>query len=136
VTLKGPLRDYFLSTFSLSATEGPTASPPEIQSLPQSDWPHIAKNDKEVTRKPIVVSKPEPWYTEGARNAGTTGTIVLRVIFFSTGEVGNIVVVRGLPKGLTEKATEAAQHVTFIPATKDGAFASYWMELRYNFSLQ
>jgi TonB family protein len=129
------LRDYFLSAFSLSGTDGPTASPPEIQSLPLSDSPDIATNGKQVTRKPVVVSKPEPSYTDDARNAGITGTVVLRVVFASSGEVTNIHVVRGLSKGLTEQATEAARHLTFIPATKDGRFVSYWMELQYNFGL-
>lgn len=129
------LRDYFLSTFSLSGTDAPTGSPPESQSLPLSNWQHIATNEKQVTRKPVVVSKPEPLYTDEARKAGITGTVVLRVIFFSSGEVGNIFVVRGLPKGLTESAIEAAKHLRFIPGTKDRAFISHWLELQYNFDL-
>ncbi|MFN2577640.1 MAG: energy transducer TonB [Pyrinomonadaceae bacterium] len=132
----GPLRDYFLSTFSLSgADESMSNSPPQITTLPQSDSTEIATGGKQVTRKPIVVSKPEPWYTDDARNAGITGTVVLRVVFASSGEITNMHVVRGLSKGLTEQAIEAARHLTFIPATKDGRFVSYWMELQYNFGL-
>lgn len=129
-----PLRDYFMSTFSLSGTTDSTASPPEVKNLVLSEWPHIATNEKEVT-KPVVVSKPAPSYSDEARKAGITGTVVLRVIFWSSGEVGNIVVVRGLSNGLTEQAVEAARHLTFIPATRDGAFVSHWMELQYNFGL-
>lgn len=130
------LRDYFLSTFSLSSTEGPTGNPPSvIPTLPQSDSPEIATGGKQVTRKPVVVSKPEPSYTDDARGAGITGTVVLRVVFASSGEVTNIHVVRGLSRGLTEQAIEAARHLTFIPAIKDGRSVSYWMELQYNFGL-
>jgi TonB family protein len=131
-----PLRDYFLSTFSLTETEAPIGGPSTSSSTapPQFNSNEIA-GGKQTTRKPVLVSKPEPSYTEEARNAGITGTVVLRVIFSSTGEVTNIRVVNGLSKGLTETAIEAARHVTFIPGTKDGAFISYWMELQYNFGL-
>ena len=130
------LRDYFLSTLSLSGTNDSTANPPsDIQSLPQTGSSEIATNGKQVTRKPVVVSKPEPWYTEDALSAGITGTVILRVVFASSGEVTNMHVVRGLSKGLTEQAIEAARHLTFIPATKDGRFVSYWIELQYNFGL-
>jgi TonB family protein len=135
------LRDYFLSTFSLSKANGfdtnvmVSAPPPETSNLPQSDSSEVAAGAKQVTRKPVVVSKPEPWYTDDARRAGITGTVVLRVVFASSGEVTNIHVVRSLSKGLTENAIEAAHHLTFIPATKDGRFVSYWMELQYNFGL-
>ena len=81
------------------------------------------------------MSKPEPVYTDDARSAGLTGTVVLRVWFNRSGEVTNIRVVNGLPKGLTERAIEAARHLTFIPGTKDGEFISYSMDLQYNFNL-
>jgi len=130
------LRESFLSTFSLSDSDGPNENPPpEMAPLPQSDSSEIATGGKQVTRKPIIVSKPEPSYTHDAQRAEITGTVVLRVVFSSSGEVTNIRVVRGLSSGLTEKAIEAAHHLTFIPGTKDGRFISYWMELQYNFGL-
>jgi TonB family protein len=136
------LRDYFLSTFSLSKVDGSTganstvnAPPLESSELPEANSSEIASGGKQVTRKPVVVSKPEPWYTDDARRADITGTVVLRVVFSSSGEVTNIHAVRGLSRGLTENAIEAAHHLTFIPAIKDGRFVSYWMELQYNFGL-
>ncbi len=135
------LRDYFLSTFSLSKLEDSTGAnstvypPPESSELPAINSSEIASGGKQVTRKPVVVSKPEPWYTDEGRRANVTGTVVLRVVFSSSGEVTNIHAIRGLSEGLTENAIEAAHHLTFIPAIKDGRFVSYWMELQYNFSL-
>jgi TonB family protein len=136
------LRDYFLSTFSLSKTGGSTDAnlvanvpPAESSDLPSADSSEIALGVKQVTRKAVVVSKPEPWYTDDARRASITGAVVLRAVFSSSGEVTNIHVVRGLSKGLTENAIDAAKHLTFIPAIKDGRFVSYWMELQYNFGL-
>jgi len=125
-TDNAPLRDYFMSTLSLSG-DAPT--------LPQPDSPDIVTSGQQVTRKPVVVSKPEPVYTDDARSAGLTGTVVLRVWFNRSGEVTNIRVVNGLPRGLTEQAIEAARHLTFIPGTKDGQFISYSMDLQYNFNL-
>ena len=79
--------------------------------------------------------KPEPMYTEEARQNAISGTIVLKVLFSSDGNVMNIRTVGGLPYGLTAKAIEAAKKVKFVPATKDGKFVSVFMQLEYNFNL-
>ena len=90
---------------------------------------------KDVNRKAVLVMKPEPTYTEEARQNAVTGVVVLKVVFFSDGSVGNIRTVYGLPYGLTEQAIQAARKMKFIPAVKDGKFVSMWMQLEYNFNL-
>jgi TonB family protein len=90
---------------------------------------------KEVTSKARVLEKPEPTYTEAARKNQITGTVVLRAVFSSGGQVTNIHAVSGLPDGLTERAIAAAKSIRFVPATKDGHPVSMWMELQYNFNL-
>ena len=90
---------------------------------------------RQVMRKVVVVTKPEPTYTEEARRQATTGTVVMRCVFRSSGTVDNIHLVSGLDNGLTERALEAAKQIKFIPAVKDGRFVSMWMELQYNFNL-
>jgi TonB family protein len=89
----------------------------------------------EVTRKAIIVSKPEPGYTEEARRNNTSGTVRLRVILTASGEVSNITVVKGLPDGLSEKAVAAARQMRFKPAEKDGRAVSQWALIEYNFNL-
>lgn len=89
----------------------------------------------ELTQKGRVFSKPEPSYTEEARQAQTTGTVVLRAIFNANGEVTNIRALSGLPHGLTEQAILAAQQIRFIPAIKDGKFVAMFIQLEYNFNL-
>ena len=79
--------------------------------------------------------KPEPRYTEEARQHSITGTVVLKVVFASNGAVTNIRTVVGLPHGLTEQAIGAAKKIKFIPALKDGKYASMWIQLEYNFNL-
>jgi TonB family protein len=90
---------------------------------------------KEVDTKARLLKKPEPSYTETARSAGITGTVVLKVVFSSTGQVTNIRIVEELPYGLTQRAIVAAKKIKFIPAMKDGRYVSMWMQLEYNFNL-
>jgi periplasmic protein TonB len=90
---------------------------------------------KEVTTKLRVLEKPEPTYSEAARHAGITGTVVLRAVFASNGSVTNVFVARALSFGLTSEAVKAAKRIQFTPATKDGKPVSMWLELQYNFNL-
>ena len=90
---------------------------------------------KDLDRKARLAIKPEPSYTEAARQAGITGTVVLKVVFTSGGNVSNIHIVSGLPYGLTDRAIAAARNIKFFPAMKDGKNASMWMQLEYNFNL-
>lgn len=90
---------------------------------------------KDVSSKARVLSKPEPQYTEEARKNQVTGTVVLRAVFTSGGQVTNIRAVQGLPNGLTERAIAAARNIKFIPATKDGRAVSMYIQLEYNFNL-
>src|SRR6266550_3822607 len=90
---------------------------------------------KDVTSKARVLEKPEPTYTESARKNQITGTVIIKAIFSSSGQVTNIVAVSKLPDGLTEKAVAAARQIRFVPATKDGRPVSMYMQLEYNFNL-
>jgi protein TonB len=90
---------------------------------------------KDVNSKARVLSKPEPQYTEEARKNQVTGTVVLRAVFTSGGQVTGIRAVSGLPYGLTERAIAAARNIKFVPATKDGRPVSMYIQLEYNFNL-
>jgi TonB family protein len=90
---------------------------------------------KVVTQKARVLSKPEPQYTEAARRAGVEGTVVLRAVFSSDGEVKHIVVTRALGSGLTTAAVRAAHQIRFQPAIKDERPVSMYIQLEYNFNL-
>jgi TonB family protein len=92
-------------------------------------------NGKDVTSKARILEKPEPQYTEAARKNQVTGTVVIKAIFSSSGQVTDIHAVSKLPDGLTEKAIAAARQIRFIPATKDGHPVSMYMQLEYNFNL-
>ena len=89
----------------------------------------------QVEHRARLLFKPEPQYTEEARRNQITGTVMLRVIFSSTGEVVQIRAVRTLPFGLTERAIAAARQIRFVPAMKGGRPVSVFMQLEYNFNL-
>ena len=88
-----------------------------------------------MSTRPRVIAKPEPQYTEQARRDQVTGTVVLRVVFSSSGQVTNIHAVQKLGGGLTEKAIVAARQIRFLPAMRNGQPVSMYMQLEYNFNL-
>lgn len=90
---------------------------------------------KLVDRKITLVMKPEPSYTEAARQSQVTGTVILKAVFSANGSVVNIEVKESLRQGLTEQSIEAAKRIKFIPAVKDGKFVPMWIQLEYNFNL-
>jgi TonB family protein len=136
-----PLREYFLSSLLLSGgrdnqlppAQAPAQPPSQTLNVPQSNSTLSILFGKDVTRRGVIVSKPEPWYTDEARRFGVSGTVVLRAVLSASGEVTDIRTIKTLPNGLTENAIEAARHLKFIPGIKDGRFVSYWVELQYNF---
>jgi TonB family protein len=90
---------------------------------------------KEVDQKARILEKPEPVYTEAARQNQINGTVVLSVVFAASGQVTDIKVVNGLPDGLNESAIAAARRIKFTPAIKDGRPVSMYMQTMYNFNL-
>src|SRR5688572_5103925 len=102
---------------------------------PDADDRHRVYRSPEVSTRPRVIAKPEPQYTEQARRDQVTGTVVLRVVFSSSGQVTNIQAVQKLGGGLTEKAIAAARQIRFLPAIRNGQPVSMYMQLEYNFNL-
>ncbi len=90
---------------------------------------------KEVTKRAVITSKPEPQFTEEARKNNITGEVVLRMVLGSNGQVTGIQPIKRLPDGLTEKAIAAARQIQFIPAEKDGRKVSQYVTVAYNFNI-
>lgn len=89
----------------------------------------------QVDQRARLLLKPEPQYTEEARRNQVVGTVTLRAIFSSSGEVVQIRALNTLPFGLTERAIAAARQIKFVPALKNGHPVSVRMQLEYNFNL-
>ena len=83
-----------------------------------------------------IISKPRANYPK--QDKGTIcvqGTVILRVEFLDTGEIGEIKVVSGFPDGFNDCAIEAAKKINFRPATKDGKPVTVIKMVQYSFSL-
>ncbi len=89
---------------------------------------------REVSRRPKINSKPSPDFTAEARANDVRGRVVLSAVLCRTGKVTDIQVINGLPFGMTEKAIEAARHIEFQPAEKNGQRVSEIIKLEYDFS--
>ncbi len=89
----------------------------------------------EVTTRARVLAKPEPEYTQSAKQSGIVGGVVLRAVFSADGTVKHLIVLNYLPHGLTENAVAAARRIRFEPATKDGRRVSMAFQLEYYFNL-
>src|SRR5712672_1370725 len=88
---------------------------------------------REVDRKARVTKRSEPQYTEQARRNHTSGSVVLRIVLKSSGDVGEIKVVNDLPDGLTEECIRVARDMKFEPAMKDGNSVSQYLKVQYSF---
>jgi TonB family protein len=117
------VRDSPLYKSAITGETGPPQTPGKIY------------KPSEVTSKAAIVGRPEPTYTEEARQKQVMGTVVLRGVFAADGQVRDLRVMSGLEGGLTGKAIEAALSIRFFPAEKDGQPVSQYIQIEYNFNL-
>ena len=74
-----------------------------------------------ATTQVEIISKPNPVYTQEARQLRLEGEVLLEVLFGANGQVHVNRVVRGLGHGLDEAAVTAASHMRFKPAQRLGS---------------
>jgi TonB family protein len=84
---------------------------------------------------PTLVNKVEPEYSEEARKAKYSGTVVLSIVVDAQGMPRNIKVVRPLGLGLDEKAIEAVMKWRFRPGMKGGRPVATQAQVEVNFRL-
>jgi TonB family protein len=84
---------------------------------------------------PILLSKTDPEYSEGARLAGLEGTVLLKAVIALDGTATDIRVVRPLGLGLNEKAIEAVRGWRFTPGLYKASPAPVLTDLAVNFFL-
>lgn len=101
----------------------------------------------EVTRRAVIISKPEPIYPITASHPKFTGEVILRLVLGADSHVSNIVPVAKQTDVLTERAIEAdvaaaiaaaiaaAKKLQFEPAVKNGHRVSQYVSVVYNFNV-
>lgn len=103
-----------------SGEDGDAGPPPEV---------------KRVTQAMKIISKPRPGYTDAARQNNIQGTVILRVTFLGSGQIGSVSVVKGLPNGLSEQAIAAAKRISFEPQKVNGQGQPITKQVEYTFSI-
>jgi len=77
--------------------------------------------DSGLATTPVEITfKPNPVYTEEARNLKLEGEVLLEMSFGANGALQVNRVVKGLGHGLDEAAIAAANQMRFKPAQRDG----------------
>jgi bla regulator protein blaR1 len=101
-----------------------------------ADEKTAAKNEKlakDVT-KPVPIYKPEPPYTEEAKDAKLQGTVRLRITIATDGTVSDAKLIsHPLGKGLDEQAVETVKTWKFKPATKKGKPVEFKVDVEVTF---
>lgn len=105
------------------------------RSSDENQGDHRVYMGREVTTLARILSKPEPAYTEDARVNRVVGTVVLRAVLAADSTIKHLIVVQGLPLGLTEASIKAARLIKFVPATVNGRPVSMSVQLEYNFNV-
>lgn len=83
--------------------------------------PHLQQVDSgPATTSVEITFKPNPAYTDEARNLKLEGEVLLEVQFLASGQLHVNRVVRGLGHGLDETAIAAANKMRFKPAARNG----------------
>ena len=84
---------------------------------------------------PVLVSKVEPEYSEEARKAKYSGSVLLQIVVDANGVPRDIKVLRPLGLGLDEKAVEAVSHWRFRPGLKGGKAVAVQANIEVSFRL-
>lgn len=85
--------------------------------------------------QPKVIYQVDPVYTEEARRAKISGTVLLQLVVDIDGLAKNLKVMHGIGFGLDQKAIECLQKWKFAPATKDGRPVPRYATIEVNFRL-
>jgi TonB family protein len=89
----------------------------------------------EGVKRPVLIHKVEPVYTQEARDAKLEGKVVALIEVGADGVIRNVEIVKPLGMGLDEKAVEALRQWRFQPAEKDGQPVAVKATIEMNFRL-
>jgi TonB family protein len=96
------------------------------------DWQGLLLPDG--VNPPKIIEAPEISSTPEARKARTFGKVKLSGFINKSGGIQDLKVVKGLGRGLDQKAVEAIRNSwVFLPATKNGEVLDYQITLQVDF---
>lgn len=86
------------------------------------------------SRPLLILEKPKPELPGNYGTLDAQGTIILKVEFLSTGEVGKVSNLHGTTRNLTELAIEAAKKIKFEPEIRHGKLMDRSVVVQYLYS--
>lgn len=132
MTSRFPAPLWHLAVAMLLPVLGVGATAALSQPMAQADPPYRVGDD---ISRPEIISATKPVYTELARKARVTGTVILEAIIDEQGNVVNTRVLKGQPMGLDQAAVDAVQTWKFKPAMKAGKPVKVYYVLTVNFQV-
>ena len=106
---------------------------PSAPPVPASNEPLVIGGDVVAPVREHFVA---PKYTEMARRARITGSVVLQTVITREGRVTRIEVLKSLPLGLADEAIHAVEQWRYKPATLNGKPVDVYLNLSVIFNLQ
>jgi TonB family protein len=118
----GPVEEFALPDSDTKSDLTPFEPFPKTLSSPSSSSaiPLIRVAGKDGVGAPACSYCPSPMYTEPAREAKFTGTVILQLTISEQGRTVDARVVRGLPFGLNQSAIRTVGDWQFKPAMRNG----------------
>jgi periplasmic protein TonB len=113
--------------------EGPLASFGNPPPPPPIDEPDVYEF-VHVQEKPVLLKQISPYYPELARKAQIEGTVVVKVLIDTKGNVERTELLKSIPM-LDEAALQAAKKCIFKPAKQRDKFVKVWMSIPFKFKL-
>src|SRR3954454_12193809 len=108
---------WHLAVAALLLVLGFGAAAALAQGVTQVSPPYRVGDD---VSRPEIISSTRPVYTELARRARVSGTVIVEAIIDEQGDVVNPRVLKGQPLGLDQAAVDAVQTWKFKPARLEG----------------
>ncbi|HMV87676.1 MAG TPA: TonB family protein [Blastocatellia bacterium] len=119
----------------LKRVNAPTAATVDNNANSLQPNPNSPTEPVTASLRPTILYKERARYSHFARVRKVQGAVVLRVVYYADGRLGNVEVIRPLPYGLTTEAIRAVKKIRFQPAIKDGKPVSVRGNVEFNFTL-
>ena len=84
---------------------------------------------------PSILFRVEPVYTEEARQARFSGTVLVQLVVDVDGRAKNFKILKSAGMGLDENAIEAIKQWRFTPGRKNGRAVPVWAQIAANFNM-
>ena len=135
---------FFLPTLLVAQTKPvptPTVAPDADSGIPTLVVNATATQEDKPRRvgggvsAPVVLSAPEPQFSQQARDAGVGGTVLVYLQVDPQGLPNKVRVLRGIGMGLDEAAVEAVRQYRFKPAMENGVAVTVEMNVQVNFKI-